>query len=342
MKYLYLFALVVIACSPQKVVSPITQTLETPTESLLQAISIVDQNTIWISGHDASFIRTTNGGQSWDLFKHPTIDSLQFRDIYAFGTNKAVLMSAGTGSMSKILTFSNDSIWEENFVMNDSLGFMDCIDFWDAERGIAFGDAIDDYPYILLTNNGGQTWERAPTKNMPKAGKGEGGFAASGTCVTTGERGKAWIATGAGGNCRVLITYDYGVSWESVDSPIIKGNAAGNTSVSFDKEVGFLVGGDLAKPNEYTDNCAFTLDNGNSWRLTKQPLTKGAFYGGAVTQLGSDVHAFACGPNGLDYTKDMGQSWQTLDTLNYWAVSMEDDYGFVAGRDGQVLKITIK
>ena len=255
-----LFALIlvscIVACSTTPV-EPRIELLESPTSSLLQAISIVDEQTAWISGHEASFVRTTNQGQSWELFKHPTGDTLQFRDIHAFDENKAILMSAGPGPLSRIFSFQAPDQWQEHFVMEDSLGFLDCIDFWDEKRGIAYGDAIDKYPYILLTADGGQTWARADTTNMPEAGHGEGGFAASGTCVTTSENGTAWVATGAGGNCRFLLTTDYGQTWKAVDSPLIKGDAAGNTSVSFIGQVGVVTGGDLLQPTAYTNNNCF-------------------------------------------------------------------------------------
>lgn len=342
MKSPVIVLLVLIGCAQKAEILPQIERLNTPTESLLQAISIVDDQTVWISGHNATFIRSVDGGQEWTAFKHPTGDTLQFRDIHAFDDKRAILMSAGSGPLSRIFTFSNDSIWEENFVMSDSLGFLDCIDFWDVENGIAYGDAIDDYPYILLTTNGGQSWERAPTDNMPLAGNGEGGFAASGTCVTTGENGTAWIATGAGGNSRVLITSDYGKSWETVDSPIVSGNAAGNTSISFIGDIGFVTGGDLSITDDYTENCAFTQDGGKSWELSKNPQVKGAFYGGAITKIEEQIFAFACGPNGFDYTNNFGESWTTLDTLNLWAVSFKNDIGFVSGRNGEVLKITLQ
>ncbi len=340
---LYPFAfLLLMACSARKEPTPLLQKLDSPTESLLQAISIVVNQTVWISGHNASFVRSTDGGQSWQLFTHPTGDTLQFRDVHAFDANKVVLMSAGSGPLSRIFTFSEGSNWEENFVMEDSLGFLNSIDFWDTQNGIAYGDAIDEYPYILLTKNGGKSWERAPTENMPKAGEGEGGFAASGTCVTVGENGKAWIATGANGNSRVLITGDFGLTWEAVESPVVRGEAAGNTSVSFEGENGFITGGDITQQDIYTENCAFSNDGGKTWTLTQNPKTTGAFYGGSISQVGEDIFTFACGPKGLDYTSDLGQTWTNLDTLDYWAVAFKENIGFVSGRNGTILKITLQ
>ncbi len=336
-----MISILIFSCS-QKEQVPITEVLESPTTSLLQAISIVDQEVTWISGHNATFVRTQDEGKSWELFQHPTGDTLQFRDIHAFDEDRVILMSSGPGPLSRIFSFERPDHWQEHFVMPDSLGFLDCMDFWDDQRGIAYGDAIDKYPYILLTSDGGQFWSRADTAQMPTAGMGEGGFAASGTCVTVGMNGKAWIATGAGGNARFLLTNNYGRSWKEVDSPILKGDAAGNTSVSFVGQTGFAVGGDLLITDDYTENCAFSEDGGNTWILANTPLTKGAFYGGAITTTNEQTFAFACGPGGLDFTADFGANWSTLDTLNYWAVGFNGPIGFASGTEGKILKISLQ
>ena len=340
-KYLTIFfsTCLLICCSSPSSIQK--EELDINSESLLQAISIVDSETVWISGHDASFIRSEDGGKSWEEFTHPTIDSLQFRDIHAFSGDKVILMSAGPGKMSRIFSFESDSIWSENYVMENENGFLDCFDFWDAKKGIAYGDSFDEYPFILLTNDGGKNWQRVISSNLPKAGKGEGGFAASGTCVRTGADGKAWIATGASGNSRILITSDFGQSWQVIESPIIKGEAAGNTSISFKNEVGIVVGGDLQITSEHTDNCAFTTDGGHNWELATQPITKGAFYGSSLTLYKKKYFAFASGPNGIDYSDNLGQSWNNLDTLNYWAIEFRGNIGYASGTNGKVLKLTL-
>jgi photosystem II stability/assembly factor-like uncharacterized protein len=336
MKYFFPI-LMLVGCSTPNI--PSIEEQQVGTEALLQAISIVDQHTVWMSGHNATFVRTTNGGISWDVFTHPTGDSLQFRDVHAFDAETIILMSAGSGPLSRIFKVKNGTEWQETFVMTDSLGFLDCIAFWDDRRGVAYGDAIDKFPYILLTDDGGTTWKRAGTADMPRAGKGEGGFAASGSCVTTGENGTAWIATGAGGTARILRTEDYGRTWRTFYSPMIKGAAAGHTAVAFyDNNNGFATGGDLAISNAYTENCITTNDGGKTWKLTAQPKTKGAFYGGAIHR---DI-LLACGPNGMDYSMDKGLSWSQLDSANYWAVAMDrSGTGWASGKGGRVVKIKV-
>ncbi len=83
MKKLLLLLFIVVACSEPKDLQPELIEQETGTKALLQAISIVDENIVWLSGHEATFIRTQDGGKSWEVFKHPTGDTLQFRDVHA-------------------------------------------------------------------------------------------------------------------------------------------------------------------------------------------------------------------------------------------------------------------
>ena len=46
------------------------------------------------------------------------------------------------------------------------------------------------------------------------------------------------------------------------------------------------------------------------------------------------------GPKGIDYSLDLGETFTTLDTLNYWAVDLHPSgFGFASGTDGKVIKI---
>lgn len=318
--------------------------LDSNTNRLLQAISIVDEKVTWISGHHATFIRTLDGGRSWKSFGYDKIDSLQFRDIHAFDDKNAVLMSAGPGAMSRILLVNIDSGFTETYVMPHDEGFLNTIEFWDNQNGIAFGDSFNNQLFVLKTMDGGQSWTRIDPSILPPAGEGEGGFAASGTCVTLQPGGKAWIGTGAGGNARVLYTPDFGQSWQEFASPIVKGPAAGIASIRMlNDQIGLTAGGDLSVTDGYTDNIALTKDGGKTWILTSQPKTTGGFYGSDLIQWKNANFLVLSGPNGIDYSFDMGLSFHTLDTLNYWTVDMHSaaGYGFAAGKDGQLIKISL-
>ena len=74
--------------------------------------------------------------------------------------------------------------------------------------------------------------------------EGEGGFASSGSCIAVQEGGLAWIGTGSNGNGRILKTDDFGSTWTSHQTPVVKGESAGITSVHFWNQThGMITGG---------------------------------------------------------------------------------------------------
>ncbi len=332
-----------LACQPKELILT-KATQNSPTQSLLQAISIVDEYITWVSGHDATILRTVDGGLSWDLFSYDQVDSLQFRDIHAFDDSNIVLMSAGPGAMSRIFLFNIHHGFTETYLMPHPEGFLNSIEFWDDQNGLAFGDSFNNELFILKTNDGGKSWSQVDPRILPKAGKGEGGFAASGTCISLRPNGKAWVGTGAGGNSRVLFSDDYGKSWAEYQVPMIKGDAAGITSIRmFSDQEGLIVGGDLEIKDSYTDNIALTTDGGKTWSLTNQPITKGAFYGSDFLEFEGQKLIVAAGPNGIDYSWDMGKKFENLDIGNYWAIDfVEAGYGFAVGTEGKILKLSFQ
>lgn len=321
-----------------------TQQLNSGTHALLQAISIVDENTAWVSGHDATILITLDGGNSWNRFVYEQADTLQFRDIHAFEPDKGIVMAAGSGNMSQIFQFDVNSGFTKTYQMKDSMGFLNTIEFWDKPNGLAFGDSFNGALFVLKTMDGGSSWSRINPKNLPAAGDAEGGFAASGTCIATRPGGKAWIGTGAGGNGRVLFTEDFGDNWTAYTTPMVKGDAAGITSIRMlNDQTGTIVGGDLYTTDAFTSNIAITQNGGKTWEAASRPVTKGAFYGSDLISYGGEALLVVCGPGGMDSSTDMGAHFVNLDTTNYWAVDMHPSgFGYAAGPDGKLLKLTIE
>ncbi len=315
------------------------------TSSLLQAISIIDDENVWISGHKGTYIQTIDGGSNWRSNVMDGADTLQFRDLHAFNNQEVILMSSGPGKLSQIRkTIDGGQNWDIKYLMADSLGFLNSIEFWDDQNGLAFGDAIRGELFILKTIDGGDNWERINPKNLPMALGSEGGFAASGTCIAVNGKGNAWIATGAGERPRVLLTKDYGETWEEFSTPIVSGDAAGITSINFwDDQNGFIAGGDLAVTDQFTSNTGFTVNGGSIWSLAEPPNYTGSIYGAGLTKINDQKIVLVAGPKGLDYSVDLGTTWLALDSANYWAVKVSGNgIGWATGTNGKIKKITIK
>ncbi|MFY0600426.1 MAG: hypothetical protein JXR03_12205 [Cyclobacteriaceae bacterium] len=331
-----------LSCASNQPIKVETWKQHSSNQNLMQAISIVDEETIWLSGHGATFCKTVDSGKTWEVFSHPS-DTLQFRDIHAFDESNAVLMSAGPGSSSRIYLFDGQTIeYKEAYVMPHPEGFLNTIEFWDNKNGLAFGDSFNGQLFVLKTTDGGQTWSRINPSKLPPAGKGEGGFAASGTCISLLKGGKAYIGTGAGGNSRILSSTDYGDTWTHADSPLARGEAAGIFSIRMKKDLGLIAGGDLNQSDSNTSNVALSEDGGKSWKLTNAPLTKGAFYGSDLERIKDQNFIFVCGPGGIDYSFNKGETWINQDTTSYWAMDIhKSGFGYAVGTEGKILRIEI-
>jgi photosystem II stability/assembly factor-like uncharacterized protein len=315
------------------------------TDVLLQAVSAVDENVVWASGHGGTWARTLDGGATWTARVMDGADTLQFRDVHALDADRAWLLSAGPGELSRIYrTRDGGETWALQFLNPEPDGFYDCIEFRDAEHGLAYGDAVDGELRILRTRDGGETWEYTRTADVPPALAGEGGFAASGTCVALGPGGRAWIGTGASDTARVLSTHDGGRTWTATASPLPGGEAAGIFTIAFrDSLHGVILGGDLARPEDHTDNVAVTADGGATWTLSGRPVFAGAVYGAAYVPGAPTPTVVAVGPNGADWSADEGQTWASADTLSYWGLGIASpDAGWLVGPEGRVARISFE
>ena len=315
---------------------------ESGTQVLLQAISPVDDTVVWVSGHGGTFLRTINGGRNWSARVVPGADTLQFRDVDAFDANTAYLLSSGPGTLSRIYrTDDGGDSWELQFMNEHPDGFLDCMAFWDSRRGVVYGDAIDGELFVLRTEDGGASWARVPAGGLPPAQEGEGGFAASGSCVTTGSRGRAWIATGNAARARVLLTEDEGRTWRSILVDVASGPAAGLTTIDVLDDVrGIALGGILGEDTTHVDNVTLSSDGGRTWILGGRPDMAGPVYGSAWVPGADTPTVLAVGPAGADYSLDGGLTWRAAARVTYWAVAfVSPDSGWAVGPGGRITRL---
>ena len=142
--------------------------------------------------------------------------------------------------------------------------FYDAMKFWNNEEGIAVGDAMDGCMSIIITRDGGTSWNKLPCSLLPPAMEGEGAFAASNTNISVvGD--KTWIAT----TKRILFSSDKGRTWEVQQTPIrSKEPTEGIYSIAFyDENLGVAIGGDYTSPEQNTSNKIITTDGGLTWKL---------------------------------------------------------------------------
>jgi photosystem II stability/assembly factor-like uncharacterized protein len=309
----------------------------TPTGSSarLRGLSAVSANVAWASGSMGTVLRTVDRGVTWQQVGPPGTATLQFRDIEAFDADRAVILSIGPGSDSRIYVTSDaGQHWTLAFVNDDPNAFYDCMTFFDKRRGLALSDPPDGVRFrILSTSDGGQSWHVVDPAGMPPALPGEFAFAASGQCITSNHGHRAWFGTGGAAQARVFRSGNRGRTWRVSATPLNSGPSAGIFALAFrSQQHGLAVGGDFLLPAASPDNFALTRDGGRSWQLV--PSAPAEYRSGAAWVNGGV--AIAVGPTGSDVSFNHGRSWQGFDDGSFDTVDCARGACWASGEQGRV------
>jgi photosystem II stability/assembly factor-like uncharacterized protein len=307
------------------------------TESL-RGLSTPSANIAWASGTHGTFLRSLDGGNSWQSAQVPGAESFDFRDVEAFDADLAYTLSAGPGDQSRIYKTTNaGKSWSLQFTNKDPKGFYDCMAFWDRDHGIALGDPVSGHFTLITTENGGSAWNQIPDENLPSATEGEGAFAASGTCITVEGTNNVWFATG-GKVARVFHSADRGKTWQVANTPIVHGEeATGIFSIGFrDARHGVIAGGDYKQPAKSDADLAFTKDGGETWSL--HTMSPGSYFSAIDFTLRGGL--LAVGSSQAAYAKSIQQSaWTKHWDLNLNAVKFNSATTALAvGPKGTIVK----
>lgn len=309
------------------------------TDASFRGLAVVDKKVIWASGTGGTVIRTTDGGQSWSVFKIPGAEKLDFRDIEAFDADTAYILSIGPGENSRIYkTTDAGKTWKLQFKNTSEKAFFDALAFWDRNNGMAMSDPVDG-KYVLIRTTDGETWSAVPTDKMPAAKDGEAAFAASGTCLLSQGKNSVFLISG-GSDARVFRSENRGGMWLVFDTPITKGTqGSGIFSIAmYDLKNGAIVGGNYERPDEVNNNLALTNDGGKTWTAVKG--LSGYRSGVAFVDRKTLI---AVGSGGSDISKDGGKTWQKLDNENYNAVVAKGKRAvWAAGPKGMVSRLSVK
>lgn len=314
--------------------------LNTETNTSIRGLSVVSDSVAWVSGSKGFIGKSIDGGQTWKWTKPKGYELLDFRDIEAFDANNAVIVNAGSPAYVLHTTDGGKS-WTESYKNVDSAIFLDGMDFWDKKNGIIFGDPIKNHIQLLITADGGLSWNDVTARLALEPAVGEAGFAASGTTIQTLPGGKVWIATG-GTHSNIYTSDNYGVAWKKYECPILQGGSStGAFSIDFfNANQGIVVGGDYVKDKENANNVLLTSDGGKSWSKPSRPVF--GFRSGVIWY---DIKTcFATGTSGTDVSRDGGQNWYHISDESFNAIKKAKNGSLVllAGNKGLIYSLKIK
>ena len=307
------------------------------TTASFRGLAVVNEKVVWASGTGGTVIRTVEGGKAWKVMIVPGAEKLDFRDIEAFDSKTAYVLSIGNGEASRIYkTTDGGETWNLQFTNKNEKAFFDAIACWDKKNCIAMSDPVDGKYVLIETSDGGTNWKQIVSRDLPVAKNGEAAFAASGTCLYIGISGEAYLVSG-GNDARVFRSDDRGLRWIVADTPIIRGSAgSGIFSIAFlNKLDGTIVGGNYEKPNDTASTLAFTRDGGKSW----YPSTGLTGYRSAVAYV-DDRTLIAVGTNGTDLSQDRGATWKKIGSEDLNAVAAKGKKAvWAVGAKGIVVKL---
>ena len=338
-----LITLLLISCS-EKSKSFHSVEMETIfTDSLsIRAIAPLDENRVWFAANRGmvGFI----DGKTPKLATVKYEDSLlHFRALATTKENVFVLSIANPAVLYKIGFNGKEATnIEEVYVEKGEKVFYDSLAFWNDKEGIAMGDPIQDCLSILITRDGGNSWNKVDCSLLPKTEEGEAGFAASNTNIAI-YGNHVWIASG-GKRARVFHSEDKGNTWEVYNTPILQGKAmTGIYSIRFyNEEIGVIFGGDWENKSFNEGNKAITKDGGKTWNLLANGQGPGYRSSVAFVPNSNGKGIVAVGSPGISYSKDAGDSWKELSKEGLYAIEfVNDSIAFGSGQN-RIVKLTFQ
>lgn len=318
----------------------------------LRGLFAVDARVAWAAGAEGTWLRTTDGGNTWHSGQVVGSETLDFRDVHAFGPDTAVLLSAGSPGRV-VRTEDGGRTWR--MIYNDDRPevFFNCMDFEpgnDGEaggrRGYIIGDAIEGRFQMLTTTDTGRSWQRLSPSDPPQPVAGEAQFAASGSCLQARRNGRVWFITG-GAAARVFSSSDAGQAWRVAATPLLQGEGSqgGFSIAGVDQKSAVIVGGDYRVEEGTERNYAVTRDGGRTW-LAAAGVSPRGFRSAAIVLAadlseGATSQLITVGPSGTDVSTDAGANWEPLSDEGFHAISATraGDAVWAAGSDGRIARL---
>ena len=202
--------------------------------------------------------------------------------------------------------------------------FYDAMAWWNEREGLVFGDPIDGCLTLLVTRDGGQTWNRTLCNDGSTPLEGEAGFAASNGNICI-EGDTAWVFTG-GRSSRCFRSTDRGNSWTVTSLPIRQGGAmTGVFSASFvNAQRGLAMGGDWEDPENNEGNLISTTDGGANWDLIAEGTGPG--YRSCIKHHPKRSNeVVSVGKLGIDVSMDGGKHWTHVSDSSQYVARFSPD-----------------
>ncbi len=318
----------------------------------LRGVHAAGNGVVWASGTSGTVLRSQDSGFEWQQCATPPgAEKLDFRAVWAWSDQDAVVMSSGTGDQSRLYkTTDGCAHWTLLYTNPDKAGFWDGLSGGDRTEThlTILGDPTGGNFTLLRTVDGGSHWSRVTAPGLAADPATMGAFAASNSSLVRAaqvlnseDEGNFiyWFATGGTAGPFVYRgqsecdpkTYHKDPAHCSLHWKVLRDQVplASGTSASggFSLKVldgdetlhaAIAVGGNYEKPEERHGTAACWSATTNHWEAASVPP---GGYRSAVDILDGTLtveepdHAtwITVGPNGSDISRDNGRTWQPIE-----------------------------
>jgi len=271
------------------------------------SVGMLDQTVLWAMPVDSTgaikdgFTKSLDGGATW--FPGTFNAGTGLSQLFAFDGNVcwAVFNTGATQGIYK--TVNSGTTWTKQGTAFGSSSFADILHFFNESDGLAMGDPIGGYFEIYTTNNGGTSWLRVPSVNIPTPTTGE--FGITGNYDARGD--DIWFGTNTG---RVFHSVDKGLHWTAT---LTNFGATETVQPAFSDAMNGICFRSYLNIGIETA-IGMTHDGGATWETVN---VTGPMYARYITYVPGTPSTFvgssaAVGANGISYSTDGGTSWAPI------------------------------
>ena len=295
-----------------------------------RGLSVVDKNTIWVSGSSGKVVKTVDGGLHFRVIPVPGYEQRDFREIEAFDSSTAIIMAVDAPAII-MKTSDGGGHWRKVFEDNRPGMFLDAMDFDGIQHGVVVGDPINGRMFKAYTKDGGEHWEIDNT--APLLMEGEAFFASSGSNIVLNANREIFVTGG-------IQTRFFGKG-EAI--PLAKGrNSSGANGLALhpNGKQGVIAGGDFSLPMRRDSSMVlFQLRKGGRVSFS-YPKSWPSGYKSSVVYFDAKT-LISSGTSGVDISKDGGAHWTSLSggPMHVTAVDPTGSVVWLAGAQGRIAKI---
>lgn len=305
-------------------------TLTSGTKTSIRGLSVVNDKIVWASGSNGWVARSVDGGKNFTWMQVPQFEKKEFRDIEAFDSNTAIIMSIAEPAYI-LKTTNGGNSWQIVFADSAKGMFLDAMDFTDNKNGVVIGDPIGQKAFVAYTRNGGNSWAKPKGGDMPALDSGEAFFASSGSNIVMRKKKNSfeYVFVSGGKKSHLFINN------KKFNIPLVQdAESTGANAIAVHQGKAIIVGGDFNKDSATTGNCAVV--DLNKMKVTL-PLTNPSGYRSGVCFI-NHATAICCGLNGVDISFDGGNNWKQISKEGFHVVkkAKQGNSVFLAGSKGRI------